>query len=47
MDKTGEIMDDRKRTAKELWDKLSDLYTPTNAEAKINLKQKLELLRFD
>lgn len=47
MAKTGEIIDDRKRTAKELWDKLSALYTTTNAQAKINLKQKLESLRFD
>lgn len=47
MAKTGQIIDERNRTAKELCVNLSVLCSTTRDQAQINLNHKLEFLRFD
>lgn len=46
MAKAVKIVNDGKRTAKELWDKLYELYKTTNTQVVMNLKQEQEYLKF-
>ena len=46
MAQVGHIIDDRSKTAKDLWDALEKLYTTSNTQTIINLNQALNSMRF-
>ena len=46
MSQVGHIVDNRGKSAKELWDSLATLYTAKNTQAIINVNQQLDNLRF-
>lgn len=47
MAKTGHIVDDDSKTAKDLWEALVNMYTTTNAQAILNLRTLLDGLKYD
>ena len=46
LDKVRRLVDDDDVTAKTLWDELEKIYTASNAQAILNLRQEIDDLRF-